>query len=117
MGFIGQFSQVLNLQRQWKLNEDDLFDQDANSGGLVITIAGVVEEHEKSVAGKDGDNVLFRITGTPEGKSFLDLMSRMMRQRGQVFEPGERLYANTMGGEFQISPPLDVRYLSTFKLM
>src|SRR5271169_1401189 len=41
MGFVGQFSQVLDLQRQWK--QDDLFDQD-NQGGVVVTIAGVVEE-------------------------------------------------------------------------
>jgi hypothetical protein len=106
MGFVGQFSQVLNLRRQWKMNDADFFDEESARGGVVITVAGVVEEHEKSLAGDD--NVLFKVTGSPEGKSFLDLMSRMMSQRTEAFDKAERLYANTMGGEIQISPKLEV---------
>ena len=107
MGFVGQFSQVLDLQRQWK--QDDLFEQDTQ-GGVVITVAGVVEEHEESLVGKkSAGNVLFRITETPSGKTFLDLMRRMMGQRAEVNGvEGERLYANTMGGEFSIQPALEV---------
>jgi hypothetical protein len=107
MGFVGQFSQVLDLQRLWK--QDDLFEQDSQ-GGVVITIAGVVEEHEESLVGrKSGGNVLFKITETPSGKTFLDLMKRMMGQRADINGvDGERLYANTMGGEFSIQPALEV---------
>jgi hypothetical protein len=108
MGFVGQFSQVLDLQRLWK--QDDLFEQDSQ-GGVVITIAGVVEEHEGALIGKkSAGNVLFRISETPSGKTFLDLMGRMMGQRSEISGvDGQRLYANTMGGEFSIVPPLEVR--------
>ena len=107
MGFIGQFSQVLELQRLWK--QDDLFEQDSQ-GGVVVTIAGVVEEHEESLVGKkSGGNVLFKITETPSGKMFLDLMTRMMGQRTEVTGiEVQRLYGNTMGGEISIMPSLDV---------
>jgi septum formation inhibitor-activating ATPase MinD len=110
MGFVGQFSQVLDLQRLWR--QDDLFEQDTQ-GGVVITIAGVVEEHEEGLVGKkSGGNVLFRISETPPGKAFLDLMNRMMGQRSDVSgESGQRLYANTMGGEIFIMPALEVRLL------
>ena len=75
-----------------------------------MTIAGVVEEHEEGLVGKrSAGNVLFRITEAPSGKTFLDLMRRMMGQRGDVIGvEGERLYANTMGGEFSIQPALEV---------
>ena len=107
MGFVGQFSQVLDLQRSWK--QDDFFEQDAQ-GGVVITVAGVVEEHEESLVGKkSAGNVLFRISEPPTGKIFLDLMNRMMGQRSDVFGEGaHRLYANTMGGEISIIPVLEV---------
>jgi septum formation inhibitor-activating ATPase MinD len=107
MGFVGQFSQVLDLQRLWK--QDDLFEQDSQ-GGVVITITGIVEEHEESVVGKKSSgNVLFKITESPSGKTFLDLMNRMMGQREDVSGHQEqRVYANTMGGEISIIPPLDV---------
>lgn len=107
MGFVGQFSQVLDLQRLWR--QDDLFEQDTQ-GGVIVTIAGVVEEHEENLVGKkSGENVLFKITEAPPGKTFLDLMNRMMSQRNEVFaQDGERLYANTMGGEISISPVLEV---------
>ena len=107
MGFVGQFSQVLDLQRLWK--QDDLFEQDSQ-GGVVITISGVVEEHEEGLVGKrSGGNILFRISESPAGKTFLDLMSRMMGQRGDVSgQQGQRIYANTMGGEISILPSLDV---------
>jgi len=107
MGFVGQFAQVLDLQRSWK--QDDLFEQDSQ-GGVVITVAGVVEEHEESLAGrKSGGNVLFKITEAPSGKSFLDLMSRMMDQRSDVAGTREeRLYVNTMGGEVSILPSIEV---------
>jgi hypothetical protein len=107
MGFVGQFAQVLDLQRLWK--QDDLFEQDGQ-GGVVMTVAGVVEEHEASLVGKkSGGNVLFRISETPAGRSFLDLMGRMMGQRSEVSGvDGQRLYANTMGGEFAIAPALEV---------
>ena len=107
MGFIGQFSQVLELQRLWK--QDDLFEQDSQ-GGVVVTIAGVVEEHEESLVGKkSGGNVLFKITETPPGKTFLDLMTRMMGQRTEVTGiEAQRLYGNTMGGDISIMPALDV---------
>ena len=107
MGFVGQFAQVLDLQRLWK--QDDLFEQDSQ-GGVVITIAGVVEEHEESLAGKkSGGNVLFRIIESPPGKTFLDLMTRMMGQRSEVTGiDAQRLYGNTMGGDISIMPSLDV---------
>ena len=107
MGFVGQFSQVLDLQRLWR--HDDLFDQDTQ-GGVVVTISGVVEEHEETLVGKkSGGNVLFKITEAHGGKTFLDLMNRMMGQRSEVFgQDGERLYANTMGGEISVSPVLEV---------
>lgn len=110
MGFVGQFSQVLDLQRLWK--QDDLFEQDSQ-GGVVITITGVVEEHEESVVGKKSSgNVLFRITESPAGKTFLDLMNRMMGQREDVSgHQKQRVYANTMGGEISIIPALDVSIL------
>jgi hypothetical protein len=115
MGFVGQFSQVLDLQRLWK--QDDLFEQDSQ-GGVVITISGVVEEHEEALVGKkSGGNVLFRISETPAGKTFLDLMNRMMSQRSDVLaEDGQRLYANTLGGEISILPALDVCPFSYFFL-
>lgn len=105
MGFVGQFSQVLDLQRLWK--QDDLFEQDTQ-GGVVITIAGVVEEHEEALVGKkSGENVLFRISETPAGKTFLDLMNRMMGQKGDVTgQQRQKFYANTMGGEISVLPPL-----------
>ena len=107
MGFVGQFSQVLDLQRLWK--QDDFFEQDSQ-GGVVITVAGVVEEHEEALVGKrGGENVLFRINESPAGKTFLDLMNRMMGQRSDVSgEVIQRLYANTMGGEISIIPALEV---------
>jgi septum formation inhibitor-activating ATPase MinD len=107
MGFVGQFSQVLDLQRLWK--QDNLFEQDSQ-GGVVITIAGVVEEHEEALVGKkSGGNVLFRITEGPAGKTFLDLMNRMMGQRSDISgQKGQKLYANTMGGQISILPALDV---------
>ena len=112
MGFVGQFSQVLDLQRQWK--QDDLFEQDSQ-GGAVITIAGVVEEHEENLVGRKSANVLFRITEAPSGKTFLELMRRMMGQRGDLMgQEMERLYANTMGGEFSVLPGLEVVPLSCF---
>lgn len=114
MGFIGQFSQVLDLQRLWK-QDDDIFEQDSQ-GGVVITITGIVEEHEESLVGKtksgsdENGGVLFRITECPAGKRFLDLMARMMGQRGDVLGlNGQRVYANTMGGEISILPSLDVQ--------
>jgi hypothetical protein len=113
MGFVGQFSQVLDLQRLWK--QDDLFEQDSQ-GGVVITISGVVEEHEEALVGKkSGGNVLFKISETPAGKTFLDLMNRMLSQRSDVLaEDGQRLYANTLGGEISILPALDVCPFSQF---
>lgn len=113
MGFIGQFSQVLDLQRQWK--QDDFFEQDSQ-GGVVLTISGVVEEHEENLVGKKSSaNVLFKIIECPFGKTFLDLMRRMMGQRGDVFGlKGERVYANTMGGEISILPSLEVFCFPTF---
>jgi septum formation inhibitor-activating ATPase MinD len=110
MGFVGQFSQVLDLQRLWR--QDDIFEHDSQ-GGVVVTIAGIVEEHEESLVGKKGGgNVLFRISETPAGKAFLDLMNRMMGQRRDASgEDTQRLYANTMGGEISIMPPLEVRLL------
>lgn len=108
MGFVGQFSQVLDLQRLWR--QDDIFEHDGQ-GGVVVTIVGIVEEHEESLVGKkSGGNVLFRISETPAGKMFLDLMDRMMTQRrGAYGEDSQRLYANTMGGEISIMPPLEVQ--------
>lgn len=105
MGFVGQFSQVLDLQRLWK--QDDLFEQDTQ-GGVVITISGVVEEHEESLVGKkSGENVLFRISETPAGKTFLDLMNRMMGQKGDATgQQRQKFYANTMGGEISVIPAL-----------
>jgi hypothetical protein len=107
MGFVGQFSQVLDLQRQWK--QDDLFEQDSQ-GGVVVTIAGVVEEHEEKLVGRKGsENVLFKISDVPSGKMFLELMRRMMGQRADLMDDeAERLYANTMGGEFDVLPRLEV---------
>jgi septum formation inhibitor-activating ATPase MinD len=107
MGFVGQFSQVLDLQRSWK--QDDLFEQDSQ-GGVVITISGVVEEHEEALVGKkSGGNVLFKISEAPAGKVFLDLMNRMMGQRSDILgEDGQRLYANTMGGAISTLPALEV---------
>ena len=97
---------MLDLQRLWR--QDDLFEQDTQ-GGVVITISGVVEEHEEVLVGKkSGENVLFKISETPAGKTFLDLMSRMMGQREDVTgQHGHRFYANTMGGEISILPALD----------
>ena len=93
MGFVGQFSQVLDLQRQWK--QDDLFGQDSQ-GGVVVTIAGVVEEHEESLAGrKSAGNVLFKVTESPPGKVFLDLMTRMMGQRSRSRESRGKDYMGT----------------------
>jgi hypothetical protein len=110
MGFVGQFSQVLDLQRLWR--QDDIFEHDSQ-GGVVVTIAGIVEEHEEGLVGrKSGGNVLFRISDTPAGKTFLDLMNRMMGQRHEVSgDDSQRLYANTMGGEISIMPPLEVQLL------
>jgi len=110
MGFVGQFAQVLDLQRLWK--KDDLFEQDTQ-GGVVVTITGVVEEHEEKLVGrKSGGNVLFKISDAPAGKTFLDLTNRMMSQRSDAFgKDNERLYANTMGGEIVISPPLEVLFV------
>jgi hypothetical protein len=90
-----------------------LFEQDSQ-GGVVLTIAGVVEEHEASLVGKkSAGNVLLKITDTPAGKTYLDLMSRMMGQRSDVSgEDSQRLYANTMGGEFAIVPALEVSLLA-----
>lgn len=107
MGFVGQFSQVLDLQRQWK--QDDLFEQDSQ-GGVVVTIAGVVEEHEEKLVGRKGsENVLFKISEVPSGKMFLELMRRMMGQRADLMDDeAERLYANTMGAEFDVLPRLEV---------
>lgn len=107
MGFVGQFSQVLDLQRLWK--QDDFFEQDSQ-GGVVITVAGVVEEHEEALVGKkSGENILFRINESPAGKTFLDLTNRMMGQRSDVSgEVIQRFYANTMGGEISIIPALEV---------
>jgi len=86
-----------------------LFDQD-NQGGVVVTIAGVVEEHEESLVGrKSAGNVLFKVTESPPGKVFLDLMTRMMGQRSEVNGvEAQRLYGNTMGAEISIMPALDV---------
>ena len=108
MGFVGQFSQVLDLQRQWKNN--DLFEQDSQ-GGVVVTIAGVVEEHEASLTGKKAasENVLFKMSDIPAGQRFLELMSRMMEQRSEISgDTVQRLYANTMGGAISILPSLEV---------
>jgi hypothetical protein len=108
MGFVGQFSQVLDLQRMWR--QDEFFEQDL-AGGVVVSVAGVVEEHEEALVGKKaGGNVLFRIGESPNGGAFLDLMGRMMGQRGDVAE-GEvqRLYANTMGGEIAVIPAIEVQ--------
>ena len=86
-----------------------MFEQDSQ-GGVVITVAGVVEEHEESLVGKkSAGNVLFKITDAPSGKAFLDLMNRMMSQRSDVTgTPDERLYVNTMGGEVSILPRIEV---------
>ena len=110
MGFVGQFAQVLDLQRAWR--QDDLFGQDL-LGGAVVTVAGVVEEHEEALVGrKSAGNVLFRISESPNGRAFLDLMARMMGQRGDVGgEEVQRLYANTMGGEISVIPALEVQCL------
>jgi septum formation inhibitor-activating ATPase MinD len=108
MGFVGQFSQVLDLQRMWR--QDEFFEQDL-VGGVVVSVAGVVEEHEEALVGrKSGGNVLFRISESPSGGAFLDLMGRMMGQRGEVAE-GEvqRLYANTMGGEIAVIQAIEVQ--------
>jgi hypothetical protein len=106
MGFVGQFSQVLDLQRLWK--QDDMFEQDTQ-GGAVVSVAGVVEEHTDNLIGKKSGSVLFRMSEPPSGKTFLDLMNRMMSQRSDVFgDSGQRLYANTLGGEIFIMPPLEV---------
>jgi len=111
MGFVGQFAHVLDLQRAWR--QDDLFEQDL-LGGAVVTVAGVVEEHEEALVGrKSGGNVLFRIGESPNGRAFLDLMGRMMGQRGDVSgEEVQRLYANTMGGEISVVPALEVQHLT-----
>ena len=106
MGFVGQFSQVLDLQRLWK--QDDLFERD-RQGSVVVTIAGVVEEHTDSLIGKKGGSVLFKVSDPPRGKMFLDLMNRLMSQRSDISgESGQRLYANTLGGEIVVMPPLEV---------
>jgi len=61
---------------------------------------------------KSGGNVLFKISDAPAGKTFLDLTNRMMSQRSDAFgKDNERLYANTMGGEIVISPPLEVLFV------
>jgi len=111
MGFVGQFAHVLDLQRAWR--QDDLFEQDL-LGGAVVTVAGVVEEHEEALVGrKSGGNVLFRIGESPNGRAFLDLMGRMMGQRGDVSgDEVQRLYANTMGGEISVVPALEVQHLT-----
>jgi hypothetical protein len=106
MGFVGQFAQVLDLQRLWK--QGDLFEQD-KEGSVVLTVAGVVEEHADSLIGKKAGSVLFRVSEPPHGKTFLDLTNRMMSQRSDILgESGQRLYANTMGGEIVVMPSLEV---------
>ena len=109
MGFVGQFSQVLDLQRQWN-PKSNIFEDDGQ-GGVVITVPGVAREHEDELVGKKaaGGTTLFKIADVPNGNVVLELMKRMMGQRAQILAaPEERIYGNTMGGEISILPALDV---------